>query len=75
MYVDDKSVQVTETYTSDGIPETGRKAGTADDREAMRRLGKQQQFKVHMSVFFCLCFFADDGNSGTLGFCLYSVLP
>lgn len=49
MYADDKSVQVTETYESDGIPETGRKAGTVDDRDAMRRLGKQQQFKVGLS--------------------------
>jgi len=42
----DKHVQVTETYAPDGIPETGVKAGTVEDREAMRRLGKQQVFKV-----------------------------
>jgi len=42
----DERVQVTETYDSDGIPVTGRKAGTVEDREAMRRLGKDQLFKV-----------------------------
>jgi len=42
----DKQVQVTETYAPDGIPESGKKAGTVEDREAMRRLGKQQLFKV-----------------------------
>jgi len=42
----DERVLVTETYGSDGIPTTGKKAGTAEDREAMRRLGKDQLFKV-----------------------------
>jgi len=44
--LEDKHVQVTETYDPDGIPTTGQKAGTAEDREAMGRLGKQQVFKV-----------------------------
>ncbi|KAK5943161.1 hypothetical protein PMZ80_004167 [Knufia obscura] len=50
----DKSVQVTETYAPDGIPQTGEKAGTVEDREAMRRLGKQQLFKRNfgfLSIF------------------------
>lgn len=52
----DKQVQVTETYAPDGIPETGKKAGTAEDREAMRRLGKQQLFKVNSpSLGRCKC--------------------
>lgn len=46
MSAEHKSVEITETYTSDGIPTIGAKAGTAEDREAMRRLGKQQLFKV-----------------------------
>lgn len=46
MLNNDKSVQVNEAYASDGIPETGVKAGTIYDREGMRRLGKQQLFKV-----------------------------
>ncbi|KAK5087455.1 hypothetical protein LTR70_009192 [Exophiala xenobiotica] len=41
----DKQVQVTETYDPYGTPTTGQKAGTAEDREAMRRLGTQQVFK------------------------------
>ena len=41
----DKKVEVSETVI-DGVPETGKKAGTVEDREAMRRLGKQQVFKV-----------------------------
>jgi len=35
-------------FTDDGLPSTGVKAGTAEDREAMRRLGKKQLFKVGM---------------------------
>lgn len=31
---------------TDGIPATGPKAGTLEDQEAMRRLGKEQLFKV-----------------------------
>jgi len=46
----DKEVRVTETYDPDGIPTSGQKAGTAEDREAMRRLGKQQVFKVNRQI-------------------------
>jgi hypothetical protein len=37
-----------QAIVGDGIPETGIKAGTVEDREAMRRLGKQQLFKVSL---------------------------
>lgn len=50
MLDDEKSGPVAEVYASDGIPETGVKAGTAEDREAMRRLGKQQLFRVFWST-------------------------
>lgn len=59
MYDDDKTVEVTETYAPDGIPETGKKAGTADDREAMRRLGKQQLFKASFGILLCDCSLTD----------------
>lgn len=42
---DNKRAEVNEVVV-DGVPETGKKAGTTEDREAMRRLGKQQVFKV-----------------------------
>lgn len=48
-YSDDKGFDVSEGYADDGIAPTGAKAGTAADREAMRRLGKQQVFKVSIA--------------------------
>lgn len=46
MLTDDKAIPVAEIDVDDGIPETGEKAGTVEDRQAMKRLGKQQVFKV-----------------------------
>ncbi|KAH7112914.1 amino acid/polyamine transporter I [Dendryphion nanum] len=49
--MDEKPVNAVELISEepivvdDGIPETGVKAGTVEDREAMRRLGKKQLFK------------------------------
>ncbi|PSN60203.1 GABA permease [Corynespora cassiicola Philippines] len=43
-------------FPNDGIPESGIKAGTVEDREAMRRLGKQQLFKRNFGFLSILGF-------------------
>lgn len=46
VYSEGSNVNATEINAEDGIPTTGAKSGTFADREAMRRLGKAQVFKV-----------------------------
>jgi choline transport protein len=57
--MDDKMLDpstVEQSFAADGIPETGIKAGTLEDREAMRRLGKEQLFKRNFNFVSILGF-------------------